>query len=85
MLAMLKINNRTSLMQLICSLGLLLVLIIDDFEFTRECAIFDLLDIPLCHGWIVDPQEFLLTGFLVICNMVPNHFFHFPLLYSSIC
>ncbi|KAI7754680.1 hypothetical protein M8C21_005437 [Ambrosia artemisiifolia] len=25
---------------------------IDDFEFTRECAIFDLLDIPLYHGWI---------------------------------
>ncbi|KAK6163862.1 hypothetical protein DH2020_000726 [Rehmannia glutinosa] len=30
---------------------------IDDFEFTRECAIFDLLDIPLYHGWIVDPQN----------------------------
>ncbi|XP_024984810.1 ubiquitin carboxyl-terminal hydrolase MINDY-1 isoform X2 [Cynara cardunculus var. scolymus] len=30
---------------------------IHDFEFTRECAIFDLLDIPLYHGWIVDPQD----------------------------
>ncbi|KAK4365299.1 hypothetical protein RND71_016657 [Anisodus tanguticus] len=30
---------------------------IDDFEFTCECAIFDLLDIPLYHGWIVDPQD----------------------------
>ncbi|KAF6133954.1 hypothetical protein GIB67_040718 [Kingdonia uniflora] len=30
---------------------------IDGFEFTRECAIFDLLGIPLYHGWIVDPQE----------------------------
>ncbi|KAI3505389.1 hypothetical protein L1887_27508 [Cichorium endivia] len=30
---------------------------IKDFEFTRECAIFDLLDIPLYHGWIVDPQD----------------------------
>ena len=29
---------------------------ITEFEFTRECAIFDLLDIPLYHGWIVDPQ-----------------------------
>jgi hypothetical protein len=29
---------------------------IDDFEFTRERAMFDLLDIPLYHGWIVDPQ-----------------------------
>ncbi|KAL9670667.1 hypothetical protein QQ045_008223 [Rhodiola kirilowii] len=28
-----------------------------DFEFTPECAIFDLLDIPLYHGWIVDPQD----------------------------
>ncbi|KAK7307825.1 hypothetical protein VNO77_41231 [Canavalia gladiata] len=31
---------------------------IDDFEFTPECAIFDLLDIPLYHGWIVDPQDY---------------------------
>ncbi|KAL2516809.1 ubiquitin carboxyl-terminal hydrolase MINDY-1 [Abeliophyllum distichum] len=31
---------------------------IDDFEFTRECAIFDLLDIPLYHGWIVDSQDY---------------------------
>ncbi|KAG5524040.1 hypothetical protein RHGRI_030898 [Rhododendron griersonianum] len=30
---------------------------IHDFEFTPECAIFDLLDIPLYHGWIVDPQS----------------------------
>ncbi|XP_057523560.1 uncharacterized protein LOC130803471 isoform X1 [Amaranthus tricolor] len=30
---------------------------IDDFEFTSECAIFDLLDIPLCHGWLLDPQD----------------------------
>ncbi|KAL4572064.1 hypothetical protein LXL04_018833 [Taraxacum kok-saghyz] len=29
---------------------------INDFELTRECAIFDLLDIPLYHGWIVDPH-----------------------------
>ncbi|KAL0296004.1 UNVERIFIED_CONTAM: Ubiquitin carboxyl-terminal hydrolase MINDY-2, partial [Sesamum radiatum] len=30
---------------------------IDEFEFTPECAIFDLLDIPLYHGWIIDPQD----------------------------
>ncbi|XP_051114739.1 uncharacterized protein LOC127240228 [Andrographis paniculata] len=34
---------------------------IDDFEFTPECAIFDLLDIPLYHGWIVDPQDYETT------------------------
>ncbi|KAJ6821836.1 uncharacterized protein M6B38_130665 [Iris pallida] len=30
---------------------------VNDFEFTRECAIFDLLDIGLYHGWLVDPQD----------------------------
>ncbi|KAK8685038.1 hypothetical protein V6N13_041049 [Hibiscus sabdariffa] len=35
---------------------------IDDFEFTPECAIFDLLDIPLYHGWIVDPQDYETAG-----------------------
>ena len=28
----------------------------DKFEFTDEVAIFDLLGIPLVHGWLVDPQ-----------------------------
>ncbi|KAL0324372.1 UNVERIFIED_CONTAM: Ubiquitin carboxyl-terminal hydrolase MINDY-1, partial [Sesamum calycinum] len=44
---------------------------IDDFEFTPECAIFDLLDIPLYHGWIVDPQavyvSFVLGFEIVFC------------------
>ncbi|GAB4856948.1 hypothetical protein Ancab_014866 [Ancistrocladus abbreviatus] len=31
---------------------------INDFEFTSECTIFDLLDIPLYHGWLVDPQDY---------------------------
>ena len=26
------------------------------FEFTKDIAIFDLLDIRLVHGWLVDPQ-----------------------------
>eukprot|EP00240_Pyramimonas_obovata_P013569 CAMPEP_0118943480 /NCGR_PEP_ID=MMETSP1169-20130426/38402_1 /TAXON_ID=36882 /ORGANISM="Pyramimonas obovata, Strain CCMP722" /LENGTH=260 /DNA_ID=CAMNT_0006888745 /DNA_START=87 /DNA_END=866 /DNA_ORIENTATION=+ len=30
---------------------------IDDFEFTQECAIFDLLDIQLVHGWLVSPED----------------------------
>lgn len=30
---------------------------IDDFEFTPERAIFDLLGIELYHGWIIDPQD----------------------------
>ncbi|GCC41962.1 hypothetical protein chiPu_0025630, partial [Chiloscyllium punctatum] len=28
-----------------------------DFEYTPECIVFDLLDIPLYHGWLVDPQS----------------------------
>lgn len=30
---------------------------IQDFEYTPECIIFDLLGIPLYHGWLVDPQD----------------------------
>ncbi|KAG0611004.1 hypothetical protein M758_7G107300 [Ceratodon purpureus] len=30
---------------------------IHDFEFTPECAIFDLFDIGLVHGWLFDPQD----------------------------
>lgn len=29
---------------------------IKGFEFTREVAVFDLLDISLVHGWLVDPE-----------------------------
>ncbi|XP_053224758.1 ubiquitin carboxyl-terminal hydrolase MINDY-1 [Podarcis raffonei] len=27
-----------------------------DFEYTPECIVFDLLNMPLYHGWLVDPQ-----------------------------
>ena len=30
---------------------------VDKFEFTRECIIFDLLNIQLFHGWVIDPQD----------------------------
>ena len=30
---------------------------VKDFEYTPECIIFDLLRVPLFHGWLVDPQE----------------------------
>ncbi|GAB6032762.1 hypothetical protein CHUAL_011629 [Chamberlinius hualienensis] len=29
---------------------------VKEFEYTSECIIFDLLNIPLYHGWLVDPQ-----------------------------
>lgn len=28
-----------------------------DFEFTAELAIFDLLDVTLCHAWVADPAH----------------------------
>ncbi|KAM4014043.1 ubiquitin carboxyl-terminal hydrolase MINDY-1 [Anomaloglossus baeobatrachus] len=30
---------------------------VSDFEYTPECIVFDLLSIPLYHGWLVDPQS----------------------------
>uniref|UniRef100_A0A914V409 Ubiquitin carboxyl-terminal hydrolase n=1 Tax=Plectus sambesii TaxID=2011161 RepID=A0A914V409_9BILA len=30
---------------------------ISDFEYTSECVVFDLLGIPLYHGWLIDPQH----------------------------
>ncbi|NXM52586.1 MINY1 hydrolase, partial [Illadopsis cleaveri] len=30
---------------------------VSDFEYTPECIVFDLLNIPLYHGWLVDPQN----------------------------
>merc|ERR1711907_215151 len=28
-----------------------------DFEYTKECIVFDLLSIDLLHGWLIDPQD----------------------------
>ena len=28
-----------------------------DFELTPECLVFDILNIGLYHGWLVDPQD----------------------------
>ncbi|KAM9294573.1 ubiquitin carboxyl-terminal hydrolase MINDY-1 [Gastrophryne carolinensis] len=30
---------------------------VSDFEYTPECIVFDLLNMPLYHGWLVDPQS----------------------------
>ncbi|CAF1335830.1 unnamed protein product [Rotaria sp. Silwood1] len=30
---------------------------VDKFEYTKECIVFDLLDIQLFHGWVIDPQN----------------------------
>lgn len=30
---------------------------ITDFEYTVACAVFDMLDIALVHGWLLDDQD----------------------------
>ena len=30
---------------------------VSGFEFTRETGLFDLVGVPLYHGWVVDPQN----------------------------
>ncbi|XP_069766392.1 ubiquitin carboxyl-terminal hydrolase MINDY-2 isoform X2 [Narcine bancroftii] len=38
------------------------------FEYTPECIVFDLLDIALYHGWLVDPQNADLTKAVGMCS-----------------
>lgn len=43
------------------------------FEFTDEVAVFDLLDMSLVHGWLVDPQvrqHSLQFGSLAHCLLI---------------
>lgn len=46
------------------------------FEYTPECIVFDLLDIPLYHGWLVDPQ---VTLVFPSHNQTENKLFEFYL------
>eukprot|EP00029_Vermamoeba_vermiformis_P010381 TRINITY_DN5426_c0_g1_i2.p1 TRINITY_DN5426_c0_g1~~TRINITY_DN5426_c0_g1_i2.p1 ORF type:complete len:376 (-),score=85.63 TRINITY_DN5426_c0_g1_i2:49-1176(-) len=43
---------------------------IRDFEFTNECLIFDLMNVSLVHGWLVDPSD--KNNFEVISNLSYN-------------
>ena len=40
------------------------------FEFTQETVIFDLLDVRLLHGWLVNPEAGLLT--FILSPVLPN-------------
>ncbi|GFY79126.1 ubiquitin carboxyl-terminal hydrolase MINDY-2 [Trichonephila inaurata madagascariensis] len=41
---------------------------ISDFEYTPECIIFDLLRIPLYHGWLIDPQMLDVVSVVGTCS-----------------
>lgn len=43
---------------------------VSDYEFTEEISVFDALDIPLVHGWLVDPQERATAG---VINQYPSY------------
>ncbi|XP_007904636.2 ubiquitin carboxyl-terminal hydrolase MINDY-2 [Callorhinchus milii] len=38
------------------------------FEYTPECIVFDLLDIALYHGWLVDPQNADIAKAVGMCS-----------------
>ena len=53
------------------------------FEFTEEISVFDALDIPLLHGWVLDPQDD--TSFSVInSNCSYNHLMYKLVEYRSV-
>lgn len=61
------------------------------FEFTDEIAIFDLLDISLVHGWLVDPQVqmpcqcfHLHAALLLMCQRHYHRFKPNPLLVTFV-
>jgi ubiquitin carboxyl-terminal hydrolase MINDY-1/2 len=45
---------------------------VTSFEFTEEISVFDALDIPLLHGWVLDPQD-TITYSVVQRNNSYNH------------
>ncbi|EFX62392.1 hypothetical protein DAPPUDRAFT_270490 [Daphnia pulex] len=48
--------------------------VVRDFEYTPECIIFDLLRIPLFHGWLVDPQTPEIVAAVVLEALVIENF-----------
>ena len=43
---------------------------VQSFEFTSESGIFDLFQVPLYHGWLVDPQD--RHTYDVVCTLSYN-------------
>lgn len=39
---------------------------ITDFEYTVACAVFDMLDIALVHGWLLDEQDEKTVSYLQV-------------------
>ena len=54
-----------------------------DFEFTEEISVFDALDIPLLHGWVLDPQD-AVTANVIERNQSYNHLMYKLVEYRSL-
>lgn len=56
---------------------------VTSFEFTEEISVFDALDIPLLHGWVLDPQD-MITSSVIKRNDSYNHLMFKLVEYRSI-
>jgi ubiquitin carboxyl-terminal hydrolase MINDY-1/2 len=56
---------------------------VNAFEFTEEISVFDALDIPLLHGWVLDPQD-MVTSSVIKTNDSYNHLMFKLVEYRSI-
>ena len=56
---------------------------VTDFEFTEEISVFDALDIPLLHGWVLDPQD-TLTSSVIKKNHSFNHLMYKMVEYRTV-
>lgn len=50
-------------------LNQIVVCSITDFEYTVACAVFDMLDIALVHGWLLDLQDDRTVRAFAWCSM----------------
>eukprot|EP00746_Dinoflagellata_sp_MGD_P143057 gnl/MRDRNA2_/MRDRNA2_75933_c0_seq1.p1 gnl/MRDRNA2_/MRDRNA2_75933_c0~~gnl/MRDRNA2_/MRDRNA2_75933_c0_seq1.p1 ORF type:complete len:441 (-),score=107.65 gnl/MRDRNA2_/MRDRNA2_75933_c0_seq1:1-1215(-) len=53
-----------------------------DFEFTKELAVFDLLDISLFHGWVISEQD--RSAYPVVSPLTYNHLVERLIIYEDI-
>ena len=56
---------------------------VTDFEFTEEISVFDALDIPLLHGWVLDPQD-IVTSMTIQRDSSYNHLMNKLVEYRSL-
>jgi len=56
---------------------------VNKFEYTDEICIFDILKVPLLHGWIADPKNGELID--IIGNVSYNHILYKAIEFNTLC